>query len=174
MKPSRRAYREVLALLESRRISFCGIRRPVRPDAQISPWCHKIMAPPVPAARGETRELIPRRSPSGVRALFFEARETKPACNRERGCGSISRPFRRRRSDSSRAAARCHTLKGDSLLAALHKLSERAQEWGTRCPRKPGRAWGSRLPTLFLVAADNFGDHALGISSNEEPPSAES
>src|SRR5882762_9739431 len=165
-------HREVLALLESRRLSFCrACGEPFRPHAKVSHGARKQWHR-VPAARGKRVSLFPDDRNAELRALFFEtANELLQSLN-EAGLDLEANPADEEVIRRVRRAV--HTLKGDSAACGFHKLSELAHELEDALSPQTGQGAGSRLADVVLVAADNFGAMLSAYQRNEEPPSADS
>ena len=107
-----------------------------------------------------------------LRALFFEsAAELLQALN-EAGLELETSPADE---DVIRRVRRAvHTLKGDSAACGFHQLSELAHELEDVLSVDIGRAAGSRLADVVLVAADSFGALLSAYQRNLELPSTDS
>jgi two-component system chemotaxis sensor kinase CheA len=109
---------------------------------------------------------------SELRALFFESASEVLQSLNEAGLELEASP-----SDEEvirRVRRAVHTLKGDSAACGFHKLSELAHELEDVLSPQIGRANGSRMADVVLVAADSFAALLGAYQRNVEPPSTES
>jgi two-component system chemotaxis sensor kinase CheA len=109
---------------------------------------------------------------SELRALFFESASEVLQSLNEAGLELEVKP-----SDEEvirRVRRAVHTLKGDSAACGFHKLSELAHELEEVLSPQIGKANGSRLADVVLVAADSFGAMLGAYQRNINAPSTES
>ena len=109
---------------------------------------------------------------SELRALFFESANELLQSLNEAGLELEASPSDEEVIRHVRRAV--HTLKGDSAACGFHKLSELAHELEDVLSPQIGRARGSGLADVVLVAADSFGALLAAYQRNIEPPSSES
>ena len=109
---------------------------------------------------------------SELRALFFESANELLQSLNEAGLELEASPSDEEVIRDVRRTV--HTLKGDSAACGFHKLSELAHELEDVLSPQIGRARGSGLADVVLVAADSFGALLAAYQRNIEPPSSES